>query len=78
MPEAQGYGMNFKVRNLGSKTPHLYSAYVVSVVSQLHPTVSEIDPFASKDRTWSTALDSDSKFTKVSYWFFTTILVKVS
>ena len=39
MPEAQGYGMNFKVRNLGSKTPHLYSAYVVSVASQLHTTV---------------------------------------
>ena len=38
-PEAQGHGMTFRVCNLGSKQPHLYSAYVVSVPSQLHTTV---------------------------------------
>ena len=37
--EAQGHGVTFKVYNLGSQQPHLHSAYVVSVASQLHTTV---------------------------------------
>ena len=32
--------MTFRVCNLGSKQPHLYSAYVVSVAFQSHTTVS--------------------------------------
>ena len=32
-------GMKFRLSNLGSKQSHLYSAYVVSVPSQLHTTV---------------------------------------
>ena len=38
-PEAHGHDMTFKVCNPGSKQPHLYSAYVVSIASQLHTTV---------------------------------------
>ena len=39
--EAQGNNMTFSVCNLGSKQPHLYSGYVVSVPSQLHTTVAQ-------------------------------------
>ena len=35
----QGFWMTFRVCNLGSKQPHLYSVYVVSVASQSHTTV---------------------------------------
>ena len=38
-PEAQGYGMIFRVCNLDSKQLHLYSAYVLSVPSQWQTTV---------------------------------------
>ena len=38
-PEAQDRGMTFKVFNLRSKEPHLYSVYVVSVAFLLHATV---------------------------------------
>ena len=35
--------MTFTVCNLGSKQPHLYSAYVVSVAFQSHATVVRIE-----------------------------------
>ena len=38
-PENQGHGMIFMVWNFGSKQPHLYSAYVVSIAFQSHTTV---------------------------------------
>ena len=38
-PEAHGNGMTFRVCNVVSKQPHLYSAYLVSVAFQLHTTV---------------------------------------
>ena len=38
--ENQGHSMTFRICNLGSKQPHLYSAYVVSVAFQLYTTVS--------------------------------------
>ena len=37
--EAHVHGIKFRVCNLGSKQPHLYSAYVVSIASQLHTTI---------------------------------------
>ena len=41
--EAQDHGITFKVCNLGSKLPHLHSAYVVTIPSQSHTTVSPIE-----------------------------------
>ena len=66
-PEAQGHDMTFRVCNLDSKQPHLYSAYVVSVPSQCILVFSGI---CAKDDECKSQNFSDVSKTNLEKFFF--------
>ena len=57
-PEDQGHNMTFRVCNLGSKQPNLYSAYVVSVAFQVHTTILHTSRLSLGDWTFGNNIEN--------------------